>query len=62
MEYHGWPLSDSDSGIGQYVIQSQNPLITGGQYGIDASVISILGYAGVILMMLYRQSTAKMNM
>ncbi|WP_342589154.1 type II CAAX endopeptidase family protein [Staphylococcus coagulans] len=52
----------SDSGIGQYVIQSQNPLITGGQYGIDASVISILGYAGVILMMLYRQSTAKMNM
>ncbi|WP_280954564.1 hypothetical protein [Staphylococcus coagulans] len=44
------------------MIQSQNPLITGGQYGIDASVISILGYAGVILMMLYRQSTAKMNM
>ncbi|MBF2037496.1 CPBP family intramembrane glutamic endopeptidase [Staphylococcus schleiferi] len=52
----------SDSGLGQYVIQVQNPLITGGQYGIDASVISILGYAGVILMMLYRQRTAKVNM
>lgn len=52
----------SDYGIVQYVIQSHNPLVTGGQYGMDASLISILGYAGVILMMIYRQRTAKVNM
>ncbi|MBT2858522.1 hypothetical protein HIR23_10320 [Staphylococcus coagulans] len=54
--------SKSDYGIVQYVIQSHNPLVTGGQYGMDASLISIIGYASVILMMLYRQRTTKMTM
>lgn len=42
-------------GILQYVISSNNVFITGGDYGMDASIISILNYMLVIGILLFRK-------
>ncbi len=43
-------------GVIQYIIKSTNPLITGGEYGIDASLISIAGYTVIIFILIaYRK-------
>ncbi|MGD6886929.1 CPBP family intramembrane glutamic endopeptidase [Staphylococcus shinii] len=47
--------SKEDYGILQYLINSSNVFITGGDYGIDASIISILSYMLVIIILLFRK-------
>ncbi|HDF4598069.1 MULTISPECIES: type II CAAX endopeptidase family protein [unclassified Mammaliicoccus] len=42
-----------DYGILQYIINSSNVFITGGDYGMDASIISIVGYSLVIVVLLF---------
>ncbi|WP_343236277.1 hypothetical protein [Staphylococcus ursi] len=44
-----------DYGFVQYIIKSNHTLITGGEYGVDASIISILGYSLVIVVVLFIQ-------
>lgn len=43
----------------QYIIRSNNVLITGGEYGADISIISILGYCLVITVLLFSNSVLK---
>ncbi|WP_210128615.1 MULTISPECIES: type II CAAX endopeptidase family protein [unclassified Staphylococcus] len=45
--------SKEDYGILQYIINSSNVFITGGDYGMDASIISIVGYSLVIVVLLF---------
>ncbi|PCF45030.1 CPBP family intramembrane glutamic endopeptidase [Staphylococcus delphini] len=45
--------SKEDYGILQYIINSNNVFITGGNYGMDASIISIVGYSLVIIVLLF---------
>ncbi|GEP85088.1 CAAX amino terminal protease family protein [Staphylococcus piscifermentans] len=40
-------------GVFQYIIKSNNPFITGGVYGMDASGISIIGYIAVAVLLIY---------
>lgn len=47
--------SKEDYGILQYLINSSNVFITGGDYGMDASIISILSYMLVIIILLFRK-------
>lgn len=47
--------SKEDYGIIQYIINSSNVFITGGGYGTDASIISILSYMLVIVILLFRK-------
>lgn len=45
--------SKVDYSIFQYVIKNNNVLITGGDYGVDASIISIIGYILVIIVIMF---------
>lgn len=45
--------SKVDYSIFQYVIKNNNVLITGGDYGDDASIISIIGYILVIIVIMF---------
>lgn len=47
--------SKEDYGVLQYLINSSNVFITGGDYGTDASIISILSYMLVIVILLFRK-------
>ncbi|AMY05873.1 CPBP family intramembrane metalloprotease [Staphylococcus condimenti] len=42
-----------DYGVFQYIIKPNNPFITGGAYGMDASGISIIGYITVAVIFIY---------
>ncbi|MHD0396305.1 lysostaphin resistance A-like protein [Staphylococcus simulans] len=46
-------------GVVQYMINTKNPLITGGTYGMDASLISIIGYMSIILVLLIYSNRSK---
>lgn len=39
-------------GVYQYILDTNNILLTGGEYGIDTSLISIIGYILVIIIMI----------
>ncbi|MGY0411926.1 CPBP family intramembrane glutamic endopeptidase [Staphylococcus sp. mip270_02] len=49
--------SKEDYGLIQYVINSNNIFITGGDYGTDASIISIVGYFLVIVVLLFSRNS-----
>ncbi|MGJ5718971.1 CPBP family intramembrane glutamic endopeptidase, partial [Staphylococcus equorum] len=49
--------SKEDYGILQYIINSSNVFITGGDYGMDASIISISGYFVVIVVLLFSRNS-----
>lgn len=49
--------SKEDYGIIQYIINSNNIFITGGDYGTDASIISIASYAVVIVVLLFSRNS-----
>ncbi|KIX90382.1 CAAX protease [Staphylococcus microti] len=44
-----------DASLFQYIIQTQNVWITGGAYGMDASLIAMGGYVLVIFILLFSQ-------
>lgn len=46
-------------GVVQYMINTKNPLLTGGAYGMDASLISIIGYMSIILVLLIHDQISK---
>ena len=46
-----------DYGILQYIINSNNVFLTGGDYGMDASIISILGYMLVTVVLLLSRNS-----
>ncbi|WP_261369498.1 hypothetical protein [Staphylococcus hominis] len=39
-------------GIYQYILDTKNVLITGGNYGMDTSLLSICSYIAVIIVMI----------
>lgn len=43
----------SDRSIVSILLSSQNPLLTGGEFGIEASIIAVIGYALIIVFTLY---------
>lgn len=43
----------------QYIINTKNPLLTGGAYGTDASLISIIGYMSISLVLLVYYNRSK---
>lgn len=49
--------SKEDYGIIQYIINSSNVFITGGDYGTDASIISIVSYTLVIVVLLFSRNS-----
>ncbi|RIL82778.1 CPBP family intramembrane metalloprotease [Staphylococcus cohnii] len=49
--------SKEDYGILQYIINSSNVFITGGEYGMDASIMSISGYFVVIVVLLFSRNS-----
>ncbi|PCF86334.1 CPBP family intramembrane glutamic endopeptidase [Staphylococcus intermedius] len=51
--------TELDYGFVQYIIRSNHALITGGEYGVDASIISILGYCLVITVLLFSNNVLK---
>lgn len=40
-------LEADENSIFNYVLEAKNPLLTGGDFGIEASVISVMAYAGL---------------
>ncbi|UXR45226.1 CPBP family intramembrane glutamic endopeptidase [Staphylococcus simulans] len=46
-------------GVIQYIIKFTNPLITGGEYGIDASLISIAVYTVIIFILIAYRNFSK---
>lgn len=46
------PIYDTNAAF-SFVIDSQNYLLTGGGFGVEASVLAIIGYVGVSLMSVY---------
>lgn len=53
--------SKIEYGIFQYVINSNNVFITGGDYGMDASLISISGYILIIAILLCKKYMSRHN-
>ena len=43
--------------IYQYILDTKNILITGGNYGMDTSLISMFGYIVVIIVMIGAKKT-----
>lgn len=43
---------EENNQIFQYVVNSDNLLLTGGQFGMEASIVSILGYSIIIIFLL----------
>ncbi|MEN1992428.1 hypothetical protein [Staphylococcus hominis] len=48
---------DDHWGIYQYILDTKNILITGGNYGMDTSLISMFGYIVVIIVMIGAKKT-----
>ncbi|MFC6293420.1 CPBP family intramembrane metalloprotease [Macrococcus epidermidis] len=46
---------DDHWGMYQYILDTNNILITGGEYGIDTSLISIIGYLAIIFVMVNKK-------
>ncbi|EJE32326.1 hypothetical protein HMPREF9972_05289, partial [Staphylococcus epidermidis NIH04008] len=44
-------------GIYQYILDTKNVLITGGNYGMDTSLLSICSYIAVIIVIISAKKT-----